>query len=214
VRRAAAAVVLACLAAALAPSARGQTSDAGPAERWQISAFGGVWNPLTTAPYLYRTPAQHVEVGFGSAAAYGLSAGLNMSSSWGLELSWMQTNPAQQYTGSPPVKIRDVTMNIFELDGLWYLRRGAVQPYVLFGVGGSSTGSSFGGTNFTGIVGLGVKAFLSRHFAVRADVRFDASYGNVGSPGEPAFCDAAGCYYYRSSWYWSLPVTAGLTFAF
>ena len=126
----------------------------------------------------------------------------------------MQTSPAQQYTTSPPTKIRDVTMNIFELDSLWYLRRGSIQPYVIFGLGGSSTGSSFGGTNFTAVVGIGVKAFLSRHFAVRADVRADASYGNLGAAGDPAFCDAAGCYYYRSSWYWSLPVTAGLTYAF
>jgi len=126
----------------------------------------------------------------------------------------MQTNPAQQYTTSPPTPIRTVVMNIWELDSLWYFRRGTFQPYGIFGLGGASTGSSFGGTNLTIVLGIGVKAFLSPHFAVRADIRWDNMYGNIGHAGDPAFCDSAGCYFYRTTFYSSLPVTAGITYAF
>jgi Outer membrane protein beta-barrel domain len=183
---------------------------AGP---WEASAFGGGWNAIT-APYVYKTAAGSAEVGFGNAPAFGVSFGRDASRLLGVELSWMQTNPAQQYTTSPPTPIRNVVMNIFELDSLWYFRRGTFQPYGIFGLGGASTGSSFGGTNFTVVVGVGVKAFLSPHFAVRADIRWDNMYGNVGHAGDPAFCDSAGCYFYRGSWYSSLPVTAGVTYAF
>ena len=162
-----------------------------------------------TAPYVYKTDAGSADVGFGNAPAFGVSFGRDASRLVGFELSWMRTDPAQQYTTSPPAEIRKVAMNIFELDSLWYFRRGTFQPYGIFGLGGASTGSSFGGTNLTVALGVGVKAFLSPHFAVRADIRWDNMYGNVGHAGDPAFCDSAGCYYYRTSWYSSLPVTVG-----
>jgi hypothetical protein len=145
---------------------------------------------------------------------FGLAVGANVSHLLGVELAWTQANPAQQFTGSPPTPIRTVIMNIFEADTLWYFHRGTFQAYGTLGVGGSSTGSSFGGTNFTVIVGVGVKAFLSPHFAVRADIKWDNMYGNLGRSTDPAFCDSAGCYFYRGSWYSSLPVSAGLTYAF
>jgi hypothetical protein len=145
---------------------------------------------------------------------FGLAVGANVSPLVGIELAWSQTNPAQQFTGSPPTPIRTVIMNIFELDSLWYFHRGTFQAYGTLGVGGSSTGSSFGGTNFMVAIGVGVKAFLSPHFAVRADIKWDNMYGNLGRSTDPAFCDSAGCYFYRGSWYSSLPVTAGLTYAF
>lgn len=197
---------------AAAATAQPADSEGGPVP-WQFTLFGGGWNSIGTA-YLYRTPSGTSEVGFGNAPAFGASAGLDVSRVAGLELSWMQTSPAEQYVGSPPTPIRTVRMNVFELDSLWYFRRGGFQPYGILGIGGASTGSSFGGTNLTLVLGLGVKAFLSRHFAVRADVRVDGIYGNVNHPGDPAFCDSAGCYFYRSSWFWGLPVTAGLTYAF
>lgn len=199
---------------ALAAAAVAQTPPApdvaGP---WQVTLFGGGWNSIT-APYVYVTPTSSAEVGFGNAPEYGLAVGIDATRLLGIELSWTRTSPAQQYTTSPPTPIRTVTMNIIELDSLWYFRRGTFQPYAVFGLGGANTGSSFGGANLTVAMGLGVKAFLSPHLAVRADVRWDAMYGNVGHAGDAAFCDSAGCYYYRTSWYSSLPVTAGVTFAF
>ena len=206
-------IVLAVGLWAFAALARAQDTPADVAGCWQVSGFGGGWNSLT-APYIYRTPSGSSEIEFGNAPAFGFSFGRNVNRLVGIELSWMQTNPAQQYAGSPPTPIRNVVMNIFELDSLWYFRRGTFQPYGIFGLGGASTGSSFGGTNLTVAMGIGVKAFLSPHFAVRADVRWDAMYGNVGHAGDAAFCDSAGCYYYRTTWYSSLPVTAGLTYAF
>jgi len=208
---------IAGLAAALALGAAissGQDAASGLDDRWQVTAFGGGWNALTH-PYIYRRPGFTSVVAFGNAPAYGLAVGRDVSSVLGLELAWTRTSPAEQFVGSPPTPIRTVTINQIELDGLFYLRRGTFQPYAVFGMGGSNTGQSFGGTNLTIAVGLGVKAFLDRHFAVRADVRVESTYGNEGTPGAPAFCDSGGgCYFYRSSWYWSLPVTAGLTYAF
>ena len=206
-------IVLAVGLWAFAALARAQDTPADVAGCWQVSGFGGGWNSLT-APYIYRTPSGSSEIEFGNAPAFGFSFGRNVNRLVGIELSWMQTNPAQQYAGSPPTPIRNVVMNIFELDSLWYFRRGTFQPYGIFGLGGASTGSSFGGTNLTVAMGIGVKAFLSSHFAVRADIRWDAMYGNIGHAGDAAFCDSAGCYYYRTTWYSSLPVTAGLTYAF
>ena len=196
-----------------AAAAAAQTADGTPHGTWQISLFGGGWNAIGST-YLYRTPWGTAEVEYGNAPAFGVSAGLDVSRLAGLELSWTQTSPAQQHVTAPPPPIRNVTLNVFELDSLWYFRRGTFQPYGIFGLGGASTGSSFGGTNLTVAIGIGVKAFLSPHFAVRADIRWDAMYGNVGHAGDAAFCDSAGCYYYRTTWYSSLPVTAGLTYAF
>jgi hypothetical protein len=193
--------------------AAGQDSKSGLDDRWQVTAFGGGWNALTS-PYIYRSPALTSEVAFGNAPAYGLAVGRDVSRALGLELAWTRTSPAEQFVGSPPTPIRTVGLSIIELDGLYYFRRGGFQPFALLGFGGSNTGQSFGGTNLTVVAGLGVKAFLDRHFAVRADVRVESTYGNVGTPGAPAFCDPGGCYFYRSSWYWSLPVTVGLTYAF
>jgi len=199
----------------LAAIANAQTPTPAPdvAGPWQASAFGGGWNSIT-APYNYVNAAGSAQVGFGNAPAFGVSFGRDATPLVGFELSWMQTNPAQQYTTSPPTPIRTVVMNIFTLDSLWYFRRGTFQPYGVFGLGGASTGSSFGGTNLTIAVGIGVKAFLSPHIAVRADIRWDNMYGNIGHTGDPAFCDSAGCYFYRTTFYSSLPVTAGLTYAF
>jgi hypothetical protein len=211
VRRSLGAVVSLFLLGATAATA--QAPDATAHGPWQVTIFGGGWNAIGTA-YLYRTPSGTSEVGFGNAPAFGVSAGLDVSRLTGIELSWMQASPAQQFVGSPPTPIRNVTLNVFELDSLWYFRRGGFQPYAIFGIGGANTGSSFGGANLTVAVGLGAKAYLDRHFAVRADVRWDAMYGNVAHPGDAAFCDSAGCYYYRSSWFSSLVVTGGLTYAF
>jgi outer membrane protein W len=199
--------------ASSAAAASAQTADPMTVGSWQISAFGGGWNSLS-APYVYKTPSSTAVVGFGNAPAFGLAVGVNATCLLGLELSWTQTNPAQQYATSPPTPIRNVIMNIFELDSLWYFHRGTFQAYGTVGLGGANTGSSFGGANFMAVVGLGVKAFVSPHFAVRADVRWQNMYGNVGHAGDPAFCDSAGCYFYRGSWYSSLPVTAGVTYAF
>ena len=207
--------LLALAAVFFAKAASAQTPEPGAevAGPWEASAFGGGWNAITV-PYVYTTAAGSAEVGFGNAPAFGISIGRDASRLLGLELAWTQTNPAQQYTTRPPAPIRNVVMNIFELDSLWYFRRGTFQPYGILGFGGANTGSSFGGANLTVALGIGAKAFLSPHVAVRADIRWDNMYGNVGHPGDPAFCDSAGCYFYRTSWYSSLPVTVGLTYAF
>ena len=91
-----------CLAAiaglaVLAAAASAQTPGLDVAGPWQASAFGGGWNSIT-APYVYNTASGSAEVGFGNAPAFGVSVGRNVSCLLGFELSWMQTNPAQQYT--------------------------------------------------------------------------------------------------------------------
>lgn len=163
---------------------------------------------------MFRSPSFSSEVAFGSSACFGLSAGRDVSRLLGIELTWTQANPAQRFVGPPPTPIREITMNIFELDSLWYFGRGMFRGYGILGVGGSNTGSSFGGASFTAILGVGFRAFFDRHFAIRGDVKFEDMYGNVGKRGAAAFCDSNGCYYYRRSWYSSLIVTGGLTYAF
>ena len=101
------------------------------------------------------------------------------------------------------------------LSSLIYLNQCPVRPYFVIGVGGCSTGSSYGGTNFSTSVGVGVKAFLTPHFAIRAEGRFRGTYGNIGSTTDnSAFCDSYGCYTYNGSWYYSSEVSGGLSYRF
>ena len=207
-----AAILALCAAAASA-----QPAPAGSPGPWQVSVFGGGWN-AGIAPYVFKSPAFTADVSFGNAPCYGVSVGRDVSPLVGIEVAWTQTHPEQQFvgspSGSPPTPIRELTLDVIELDSLWYFSRGTFRGYGLFGLGGANTGSSFGGANLAVTVGLGVKAFVDRHFAVRGDVRFTEMYGNIGRAGDAAFCDSSGCYYYRQSWYSSFTVTAGLTYAF
>jgi len=192
---------------AAAPRARAD-GEPGP---WQFTLFAGGWNAISN-PYVLKTASSSSVVSYGNSHCFGANFGRDVTPQIGIEVGWTRSFPALQLVGSPPVPIQQVTMDTFELDGLWYFSRGRLRPFATLGVGIVNTGSSFGGTNLTIAAGAGVKAFLSRLFAVRADVRFhDTSSGSTG--GSAAFCDSNGCYYPRG-WYWSVNVTAGLTVAF
>src|SRR5262249_29820694 len=92
-----------------AAAAAAHTADGTPHRTWQISLFGGGWNAIGST-YLYRTPSGTAEVEYGNAPTFGVSAGLDVSRLAGLELSWTQTSPAQQYVTAPPTPIRSVTL--------------------------------------------------------------------------------------------------------
>jgi hypothetical protein len=201
-------VVAAAVLLATPAMAQEAFATAGP---WQVSVFGGWFTG--SRPYVFHG-ALTDNVKFESAPAYGLRAGHDINSALGLELSWTQTRPDQAFVTLAPSYLRTIVMNNYEADLHVYLGRGSVRGFAIFGVGGSSTGSGFGGTNFTGTVGLGLEVFVDRHFAIRVDARANDSYGNLGRYGAPAFCDPAGCYYYKPSWYPSGTATAGLSYVF
>jgi hypothetical protein len=191
-------------------SAAATASPEGPGP-WTVTVFGGWYSGST--PYLFRGPFTD-EVEFGSAPCYGLRVGHDIGSSLNIELSWMQARPEQSFKTVSPSEIRTIVMNNYELDLNVYIGRGRLRGLATFGMGGSNTGSSFGGANLTVTVGLGAEYFIDRHFAVRIDGRATETYGNVGMEGDPAFCDSAGCYYYKSSWYPNATVTGGIVYAF
>ncbi|HWZ87125.1 MAG TPA: outer membrane beta-barrel protein [Thermoanaerobaculia bacterium] len=198
-------------AALLTTPATAQQAEFATAGPWQVSAFGGWYTG--SRPYVFHGAVTD-NVKFESAPVFGLRVGHDINSTLGLELSWTQAHPDQSFVTLVPSYIRTIVMNNYEADLDVYFGRGSVRGFVIFGVGGSSTGSTFGGTNFTGTVGLGLEIFVDRHFAIRVDARANDSYGNLGKYGAPAFCDPAGCYFYKPSWYPSGTATAGLTYAF
>jgi hypothetical protein len=191
-------------------SAAATASPEGPGP-WTVTVFGGWYSGST--PYLFRGPFTD-EVELGSAPCYGLRVGHDIGSSLNIELSWMQARPTQSFKTASPSEIRTIVMNNYELDLNVYIGRGRLRGLATFGMGGSNTGSSFGGANLTVTVGLGAEYFFDRHFAVRVDGRATETYGNLGMEGDPAFCDSAGCYYYKRSWYPNATVTGGVAYAF
>ena len=173
----------------------------------------GGWYSGTT-PYVFKGEFQD-KVKFSSSATFGLRFGFDCFPNWGLELSWTRATPNENFDTHQPPFIRDIRLDTFEFMYNRYFLQGAVRPYFTIGTGGASTGSSFGGVNFTTSVGLGAKWFLARHFAVRAEGRFRGTYGNIDQRLPPnAYCDANGCYVYNGSWYYNTEFSGGLSYTF
>ncbi len=211
-RFAASVVALGIFSIATAVSAAlGQSALPDAPGPWQASVFGGWYSGAR--PYVFRG-AFSDEVQFESAPAFGLRVGYDLNRRLGLELAWTGAEPEQAFVSAGRGSIRHVSLNAFELNLKVYVGSAAVRGFATFGMGGANTGSSYGGANFTANLGIGALAFLDRHFAVRLDARINETYGNVGENGDPAFCDRAGCYFYKRNWYPSAGVTAGLVYAF
>jgi Outer membrane protein beta-barrel domain len=194
-----------------ATAASGQTVDPHPAGPWQVGVFGG-WYSGADA-YVFRG-AFTSDVKLEPSAFFGLRLGYDLGPVWRLEWSWWQARPEEKFTNAAPEKIRDVRLNTYQLNALARVIRGPVRGFVTFGLGGASTGSSFGGVNLTPSLGAGAELSLDRRLAIRLEGDFYDTYGNIGKKGEAAFCDAAGCYYYKHAWYPSGGVSAGVSYAF
>ena len=194
-----------------ASAARGQAPPPSPAiGPWQITAIGGWYSGAT--PYVLDGTSQKVELE--SAAEYGLRLGYDFTPHFGLEMAWTQSKPDVTLSGDPEGGLGHRNLNTYELDGLYYATRGCIRLFGALGVGGASTGSSFGGTNLTASGGLGVKIFFDRRWALRLQGLARTTYGNLGPGDTIAYCDRFGCYNYRTSWYWTGEAFGGVTFAF
>jgi hypothetical protein len=202
-------VLLALPLAAADASAQSAADRPGP---WQVSALGG-WYSGTT-PYVFKGDFQD-KVQFGSSATFGLRLAYDFWPRWGLELSWTRATPDEKFETHVPPFIRQIRLDTFELDANIYLGQSGVRPFFTVGVGGANTGSSYGGVNLTTSVGLGVKWFVNRHIALRAEGRFRGTYGNIDQRlGPNAYCDTYGCYVYNGSWYYNSEFSGGLAYAF
>ncbi|HTO87742.1 MAG TPA: outer membrane beta-barrel protein [Thermoanaerobaculia bacterium] len=204
-----AALALLLLAPAGAATAQSSSSDtAGP---WRAGVFGGWYSGAH--PYVFRGDFSS-DVNLEPSGFFGLRLGYDLGPVWRLEWSWWQARSEETITNATPAKIRDVRLDTYLFNALARFGRGPVRGFVTFGLGGASTGSSFGGVNLTANLGLGAELSLDRHLAIRLEGDFYDTYGNIGKAGEPAFCDAAGCYYYKHAWYPSGSVSAGVSYAF
>jgi hypothetical protein len=99
--------------------------------------------------------------------------------------------------------------------------RGRVVPYIALGGGATNLKASVPGvpstsdTRFSGIFGVGMKAFFTPQFGFRFDARGRAT--NVNSDCWSYYDDCDGYDHHGdddSNWYYSGEVTGGLTFAF
>lgn len=194
-----------------ASAALAQPVGADGRARWETGVFGG-WDSGAT-PYVLKGPVSG-DVRLEDAAALGLRLGYDPSPRWGLELDWTRAEPELSLVGPPVQTIRRLRRNVFELDANVYLGRGMVRGFLVAGLGGASTGSSFGGTNLTVGTGLGMSALLRRHLDLRIGGKVRGTYGNLGPKDKFAFCDSSGCYAYRHKWYASYGFTGGLSYAF
>jgi hypothetical protein len=191
-------------------ASRGQTAAPDP-PRWEVGVFGGWYSGAT--PYFLSGPVSG-DVRLQAAATLGLRLGWDPSPRWGLELDWTHAQPEQSFVDTSLGAIRQLRLNIFELNTNLYIGRGVVRGFVTVGLGGANTGSSFGGANLSVDTGLGAKALLNRHINLRIDGRLRGTYGNLGPKDRYAYCDSLGCYSYRHKWYASYGFTGGLDYAF
>ena len=202
---------LALLLFAPAGAATAQSSSSGTAGPWQAGVFGGWYSG--SHPYVFRGDFSS-DVNLEPSGFFGLRLGYDLGPVWRLEWSWWQARSEETLTNATPAKIRDIRLDTYLFNALARFGRGPVRGFVTFGLGGASTGSSFGGVNLTANLGLGAELSLDRHLAIRLEGDFYDTYGNIGKAGEAAFCDAAGCYYYKHAWYPSGGVSAGVSYAF
>jgi hypothetical protein len=156
------------------------------------------------------------ELSFKDGRAYGLSLDFSPSpdSDLKLELLWSRQDSGLdlQTIGGP--NHLDLTVDEFQIGGVLETRSGRFNPYItgllgatLFGPEGSDSEARF---SFS--IGGGVKLFLFRNLALRADVR---GYCTVVE-SDSAFISSGGVTVARfsGSTLWQGEVSGGLTLAF
>jgi hypothetical protein len=192
-----------------------QTEPSGNPGPWQMSAFGGWYS----GGQLYTFRNTHSSnVRLEDAASYGLRLEYEPLRWLGLEVEWSQSQPDVAFVNDSRGIIGAVPLNTYLFLSHFSVGTNRLRGFVSIGFGGAYIspyvpGALSGDTNFTASVGLGGKAFLSRHVGLRLDVRVLETYANI-SPHEPVYCQPDGCFYYKRNWFLTYQATAGAVYAF
>ena len=199
---------------AAAPSAPASADSTG---RWEVTAFGGGF----FGSRVFTSPELHVMTA--TAPAYGARVGYGLTRVFGLEAGWSRASsklvPQTPETSEPVGPTSPLTVNTYELNGLFGFGSGPARGYVGLGGGLMSLAPnvptldrSGGTTAFAANVALGGKYFLFDAFAIRVDGRYRwrAADVRLGT----AVCDYEGCEPYTTNLYSSVELTGGLTVRF
>lgn len=179
--------------------------------------FGGTFDPGTLAFYDGKARA-------GTEIGYGLRLGINVSSNFVIEASYLQSDPKLKLEGTgaigaPSRDIGKMEMRLYELNFLVPWGRGRVRPYFTIG-GGVNTFrpvipaySASTDSRFTANMGFGLKTYVTPNLGFRFEGKGRTTY--VNSEGDRWSCDWCGDGYYGDSqWYLSGEATAGVVIAF
>ncbi|HYB52224.1 MAG TPA: hypothetical protein VEG84_00020 [Thermoanaerobaculia bacterium] len=198
------------LALAAAPAAA-QTVE-GRAGPWTVTAFAGWYSGAT--PYTLTGPVSG-DVKLASAAEYGVRVGYDVSRRVGVEVAWTGTQPRLVFANSALGSIGERHLNTVELAAnISLFQAGPTRLLFVGSIGGAGMPASQGGTNLTMSPGLAYEIFVTRHVSLRLAGAFRETYGNIGPGDKDAFCDATGCYAYRTDFYSNWEASGGLKYAF
>ena len=183
--------------------------------------FGGTFDSGTLA--FYEGDAE-----MEAEVAYGGRLGFNLSRNFGLEFSYLQSDPKLTAKGSGSIgsvsrdlgkmKIRLYELNMLVPFGPY--AGGRVQPYFVMG-GGVNTfqpdvgvGYTSTDSRFTANMGFGLKLWVDPHFGFRFEGKGRTTY--INSDGNDS-CGHHDNYYYScndSQWLWAGEATGGIVIAF
>ncbi len=202
------------VSAELAPSSSGEDE---PKRPWSVTAFAGGFfgTRVDTGPEL--------NVLMANAATYGLRLGYRFTRVFGLEAGWSRaaTNlePKDPTTDALVAPTTPLTVNTYELDGLFGFGGTSVRGYVGVGAGAQDLRPSIPSldnagttTRFVANIALGGLFFMTPQLALRADGRYRwrASENHTGA----VVCDPKGCTEYATNLFSSAEVTGGVMVRF
>lgn len=159
-----------------------------------------------------------------NALNYGLTAGYLVGEHYGLEFQWNKMNAgtnAQPIGGGQSIKIFNLNQNQYMANFVFHLtdREAAVRPFFFFGMGASTLDPDRSGvrgtTRFAGSLGGGAKYNMSRHFGLRAQLKWSPTY--ITSTNGGYWCDPfwGGCWAVGNSHYLhEFDITGGFTLRF
>jgi opacity protein-like surface antigen len=192
-------------------------SFAQQAGRWEASLFGGG----SFGSRVSLTPTADSKIGI--SPAWGLRVSYGITKSFMLETSYSHakpdltsTNPA---TGLPIGSPTAVTINTYELNGLFGWGRGRWKGYAGLGLGAMTLDPSSSTaalpdstTRFAANAALGTKYFVTDNLAFRLDARYrwKAAPSHVGT----IVCGEEGCHTFTTDIYSGAEVTGGVTWRF
>ncbi len=162
--------------------------------KWEVTPFVG-WETSGSFPVQNSGTVDRIRAD--SDVTYGLFADRSLTENFQLEFMWNR-NPTSfsehDFISDTYTKAFDSNIDQYSFGILYHFRspEKKLRPFIAAGLGFTHDGNSgvnSNQTNFSYDIGGGVKYYLSPHFGLRGDVRFDPTYANT-SP--QTFCDAFG----------------------
>ncbi|MFI5182349.1 MAG: DUF3943 domain-containing protein, partial [Thermoanaerobaculia bacterium] len=185
--------------------------------RWEIGALGGGF----FGSRVLKSPLLNVMTA--TAPVFGVRVGYGVTRVFSLEASWSHANsklePQIPDTSQPAGPTSPLTVNSYELDGLFGFGSKTLRGHVGFGGGVMNLDPNVPSLNGSGAtlafaanIAVGGKLFLSDNVAVRVDGRYRWRIGDnrLGT----ILCDSLGCQPFDTNFYSSVELTGGLTYRF